>query len=97
MFALRPGKDFIQLHMVFRRSPIRLAAAAGEGVLHNKFWNAGPDAARSTVFMPDSHGEFIDQFGRDNLAMGEENMVLAISGVGPGLLKIESADAVIST
>src|SRR5687767_8952062 len=97
MFALRPRNDFVQLYMVFRRPPIRLAAASSECVLYNKSWNARPDAARSTVFVPDSHGEFIDQFGRDNLAVCEENMVLAIPRVGAGLRKIESADAVIST
>src|SRR5262249_40157680 len=63
MFALRPGEDFIQLHVVFRRPPISLAAAAGEGVLHDKPGKALPDATRSAIFMPGAEGKLVDQFG----------------------------------
>src|SRR5262249_8993163 len=36
MFSLRPGKNFIQLHVIFCRPPVSLPAAAGEGVLHDE-------------------------------------------------------------
>src|SRR5262245_35079382 len=59
MLSLCPGNVFVQLHVVFRRPPISLAAAAGEGVLHNKSGYARPDATRSTVFVPGSQGDLI--------------------------------------
>src|SRR5262249_5335126 len=61
MSTLRPGKNFIQLNVVFRRPPISLAAATGESVLHDKPGNAMPDATRSAIFMPGAQGKLVDQ------------------------------------
>src|SRR5262249_40988254 len=61
MFTLRPGKDFIQLNVVFRRPPISLAAATSESVLHDKPGNAMPDATRSAIFMPGAKSKLVDQ------------------------------------
>ncbi len=95
MFAMRPGKDFIELDVVFRRSPITLAATASEGVLHDESRHARLDAPRPAILVADTHREFINQLGRDNHAMGEKNLPFAAPRISSGFREIKSADTVI--
>src|SRR5215510_10162179 len=93
MFALCPGKDVIELYMVFGRPPISLSATAGEGVLNDQLRNARVEAARPAILMPDAAGQFVDQFGREDLSQAEKKMVLATSGIGGHFRQIKPADA----
>src|SRR5262249_21540026 len=82
MLTLRPGKDVIELHMIFCNPLIGLRAAAGEGVLNDQPRNVGMEAARPAILMPDATGQFVDEFGGEDLAQAEKKMMLAASGIG---------------